>query len=94
MEFTTDELDKVKEYAGLFLTVDDIAVLLEKDVDEFRDEFRNKKSSLFLAYRYGQVASKRDLRRPVIKLAGHGSPQAELLADKYISEQTLSELDD
>jgi hypothetical protein len=94
MQFSQEELDKVKEYAGLFLPLDDISVLLEKDVDDFRQEFGNKKSTLYLAYRLGQAESKRDLRRPVIKMAGHGSPQAELLADKYISEQTLSELDE
>lgn len=94
MEFTPEELEKVKEYAGLFLTWEDIAVLLEKNVDEFREEFRSKEGDLFRAYRFGQVSSKRDLRRPVIKMAGHGSPQAELLADKYISKQSLSELDE
>lgn len=94
MNFTDEELKKVKEYASLFLSLDDIAILLEKDADSFRDEFRDKFGELYKAYRYGQVISKKELRIPVIKMAKHGSPQAELLADKYISEQILSELDE
>lgn len=94
MNFNTEEIEKIKEYAALFLSWEDIAILLEKDVDQFREEFRNKNSELYKAYRHGQVISKRDLRIPVIKMAKHGSPQAELLADKYISEQSLSELDE
>jgi hypothetical protein len=94
MEFTQEELDKVKEYAGLFLSLDDIAVLLEKDPEAFKEAFQDKNGSLFRAYRFGQAISKANLRRPVIKMASHGSPQAELLADKYISEQLLSELDE
>lgn len=94
MTFTADELKLVEEYAGLFLTWQDIAVLLDKDYVEFKAEFDQKGSELYKAYRRGQVMKKRDLRRPVIKMAEHGSPQAELLADKYINEQLMSELDE
>lgn len=94
MQLTPEEIEKVKEYAGLFLSLDDIAILVEKEADQFREEFRNKSSDLYRAYRQGQTISKMNLRRPVIKMAGHGSPQAELLADKYITEQSLSELDE
>lgn len=94
MELNAEELEKVKEYAGLFLSLEDIAILLEKDLESFRAAFRNKQSELYKAYRLGQVTSKANLRRPVIKMASHGSPQAELLADKYITEQSLSELDE
>ena len=93
MELISEEIDKVREYAGLFLTVEEIAILLLKDVDEFKEAFRDKNGNLYKAYRYGQVSSKLNLRRPVSKMAEHGSPQAELLADKYISEQLMSELD-
>lgn len=94
MNLTQEELNLIQEYAGLFLTLEDIAILLEKDPVPFRAEFQNKNSPLHKAYRKGQVTRKRDLRRPVIKMAEHGSPQAEILADKYITEQLLSELDD
>lgn len=94
MNFSEEELKQVEEYAGLFLTWEDIAVLLEKEISEFQEEFKNKNSQLFRAYRRGQAIKKRDIRRPVIKMAEHGSPQAELLVDKYISDQAISELDD
>lgn len=94
MQFSVEDIEKLKEYAGLFLTLEEIAVLMDKDLEEFRADFRNKQSELYKAYRLGQVTSKANLRRPVIKMASHGSPQAELLADKYITEQSLSELDE
>lgn len=94
MEFNDEQLAKITEYAGLFLTCDDIATLLEVDPADFRQALRDEKHPAAKAYRMGQVQSKLALRRPVIKMAGHGSPQAELLADKYISEQHLSEIDD
>jgi hypothetical protein len=93
MLFTTEELEKVKEYAGLFLSLEDIAILLEKDPYQVRECFHDSNSEFYKNYRLGQATARRDLRIPVLKMAKHGSPQAELLADKYISEQTLSELD-
>lgn len=94
MILTAEEIKKVKDYAALFLTLEDIAILLEKDIESFKEAFRDKNSEIHKAYRIGQVTSKANLRRPVIKMASHGSPQAELLADKYITEQSLSELDE
>lgn len=93
MQLTPEDIEKVKEYAAMFLTLDDIAVLICRDPEEIREAFLDKSSEFHKAYRIGQVTSKLTLRRPVIKLAEHGSPQAELLADKYISEQSMSELD-
>lgn len=94
MKFTTEELDLVMEYSGLFMNLEDIASLLDKDLDQLRDEFQNKKGEFYKAYRKGQAISKLNLRKPVIKLASYGSPQAEMLADKYILDQKLEELDD
>lgn len=80
--------------------MDDFAYFSHRDIAkdigtiEQEEEFRNPDSTFHKSYRYGQVQSKLNLRRPVIKMAGYGSPQAELLADKYITEQSLSETDD
>lgn len=93
MPFTEEELKLVEEYAGLFLTWQDIAILLKKKLPEFKAAFDDKNSDLFASYSRGQVISKLNLRRPVIKMAEHGSPQAEILADKYITEQLMAELD-
>lgn len=93
MNLTTEELDKVREYAGLFLKPEDIAVLLDKNEALFKAQCILQDTEINKAYRKGQVEAKLKLRRPVIKIAEHGSPQAELLADKYINEQLMSEID-
>ena len=93
MDLTQEELEKVKEYAGLFLKPIDIAVLLDKPEALFKALCWDPSSEIYHAYRKGQVEAKLKLRRPVIKMAEHGSPQAEILADKYINEQLMSELD-
>jgi len=93
MQLNQEELNQIEEFAGLFLTWQDIAILLGKKLPEFKAIFDDKNSDLFYAYSRGQVTSKLKLRRPVIKMAEHGSPQAEILAQKFIEEQLMAELD-
>jgi predicted DNA-binding protein YlxM (UPF0122 family) len=94
MNLTPEQLKMIEEYAGLFLSWRDIAVLLDLNPDDFYQEWRKKSSEIFKSYQKGQILRKCSLRRPVIKMAEHGSPQAEMLADKFFSEQLISELDD
>ena len=93
MHLTPADIEKVKEYAALFMSLDDIAVLINQDPEEIKTAFQDKSGEFYRAYRSGQVNAKLTLRRPVIKMAGLGSPQAEILADKYLNEQLLSETD-
>lgn len=93
MQFRDEELKLIEEYAGLFLTWQDIAILLKRKFPEFKAALDDKNSDLFQAYSRGQVTSKLNLRRPVIKMAEHGSPQAEILAQKFIEDQLMAELD-
>ncbi len=46
MEISEEILNQLKEYAGLFFTVDEIAILLDIDVVRFRREIRGKTSPL------------------------------------------------
>lgn len=93
MQTTKEDLEKIQEYAGLFLKPEDIAVLLDKHESHFKAECLIPGTEINKAYRKGQAEAKLKLRRPVIKMAEYGAPQAELLADKYINEQLMSELD-
>jgi hypothetical protein len=91
MTFTREELDRIEEYAGLFLSYDEIAVLLEKDAEEFCAAVKTKNDKAYLAYFRGKTKSKIEIRKNVIKMARHGSPQAELMANQYMSDQLISE---
>jgi hypothetical protein len=94
MEITKDILAQIKEHSADLLPWKDIAYLVGIDPDEFKMELDNKKSKIHFAYRTGIAERKKKLRLPVLKMAEHGSPQAELLADKYLSEQSIAEADD
>lgn len=93
MELSAEQLEKVTEYAGLFLKPEDIAILLDQNEALFKAECFRTSSEIYKAYRKGQAEARLKLRRPVIRMAEHGSPQAEMLADKYNTEQSLSEID-
>jgi len=92
--WTDEEIQQVKDHARDLLTWKDIAYLMGIDLDDFKNEFYKGKSKLHIAYQVGIVERKKALRKPVLKMAENGSPQAEIIADKLMSEQTLSELDE
>lgn len=94
MELTIDELTRIKELAGNFLNIEEIALIIEKDPDEFFKEVMKRKTKAWYAYRSGIAESKNQIREREVKMAQHGSPQAVVLVDKYISEQNIFELDD
>lgn len=87
MNLSDSELNKIQELAGLFLTPDEIAVSMDLDIVSFEKLLKNTKSKAYLAYLKGKTESKIAIRQNVIKMAKHGSPQAEELAERYISEQ-------
>jgi hypothetical protein len=84
-----DILLKIEEYAGYFLSFKEIASLVDIDADIFTDT----DSDEYKAYFKGKTLAKLEIRKNIVKLAKHGSPQAEQLADKYISDQELSEFE-
>jgi len=91
MNLTNEQLNLIEEYSSFFMTVDEIAVLIGVDVTEFTEAIQRRKSKVHLAYKKGQTLTKLEIRKNVVKLAKHGSPQAELLADKYMTDQELKE---
>jgi hypothetical protein len=84
-------LNQVKEYAGLFFTVDEIAVLLDLDVVQFRREIRGKQTPLAKAYLKGKLESMAEIRRLTVEFAKKGSPQAEGFVKEYLEKMDGSE---
>ena len=91
MTLTDQQLADIEELAGLFLTPNEIAILLDLDFDSFIQSLQNKKSPAYKHYFRGKTTSKKTIRQKVIKMAHHGSPQAEEMANEYIATQNLFE---
>jgi hypothetical protein len=77
MKIDEKVLAQVKEYAGLFFTVDEISILLDLDFVEFRREIRGRKTPLAKAYLKGKLESLAEIRKLTVEFAKKGSPQAE-----------------
>lgn len=91
MDVSEDILKLIEEYAGLFLTCEEIAALIDIEISEFTSEIYAKKGAVYRAYLRGKTFSKMEIRKNVVKMAKYGSPQAEAQAEKFIIEQELSE---
>ena len=91
MNLTEGQLSQVYDLAGLFLSPEEIAVLMDLDVSEFLSQIKSRKGEAYLQYMKGKTVSKKAIRENVVKMAKHGSPQAEDLAEKYIAEQKIAE---
>lgn len=92
INLSEEQLKQVQEYASLFLTIDEIAILLEIDFSDLKKAVCSKTNSAYKAYNKGKLLTKIELRKNVIKMAKHGSPQAELLVEDYQKKQRLKEV--
>jgi hypothetical protein len=84
-------IEQIEEYASLFLTVDEISILLEIDATELRREIRHGKSDIAKAYQRGKLKTIVEIRKQTVLFAKKGSPQAEDLIRDYISKQVQNE---
>jgi len=93
MNLTNDQIQQIEEFAAALMTAKEIAMLLGLNPDDrnsFEEICKNHESSdIFLAFQKGRLQTKFELRKTVIKLAKHGSPAAEPIADKYLREQLM-----
>lgn len=91
MTFSEDQLKSIEEMSAALMSPFEIALLLKLSKDErnrFEEVVKNHfNDPAYLAYHSGRLKTKLELRQTVIKLAKHGSPAAEPLADKYMREQ-------
>jgi CO/xanthine dehydrogenase Mo-binding subunit len=84
-------IEKIEAMAAALMTVDQIAALTDIDPDELRERIALRSDPVSMAYRRGKAQTIFDIKAKVIKLAKAGSPQAELLSDRYMNEQQTSE---
>jgi hypothetical protein len=92
--YDTDTLEQIEHYAGLFLTKREIAVLLNINPKEFLEHLEDENTPVYLAYLRGKTLAKQEIREKVVTLARQGSPQAQTLAEQYIQQQEIDDLNE
>lgn len=91
MILNPDQLKEVEDLASLFLEPDEIAVLIDVDMQEFEKEISTRKGEIFISYFKGKTLSKKEVHENIVKLAKRGSPQAEELVTSFIMKQNMAE---
>ena len=93
MNLTDDQIRQVEEMSAALLPADEIAILLNLPPEKrtlLTEVVKNHiHSPVYMAFHRGRLSTKFELRKTVIKLAKHGSPAAEPIAEKYLTEQML-----
>lgn len=91
MQHTQSQKDLIEKYAALLMKISDIAVLIDADPNELRDELNNKQSEVSKIYHKAKLQVITRLRAQEIEQAELGSNTAIELVNKYIQEQQLDE---
>jgi len=89
MDLTTEQIERIKELAGLLLSISEIAIDLSLPVEAFKFEYSNENSELFSIYNKAVIETKIKLRKPVIDMAAMGGPHAQALANSYLTNQEI-----
>lgn len=89
MRYSQEELTQVEELASIFMTIKDIAIILDVPAHVLRDEIRDSSSDVSRAYQKGKTLAKMEMRRQEMALAKIGSPLA-----LQNTHQNLLDMDD
>jgi hypothetical protein len=84
MDYSTEEINKVSELAGLLTPLSDIAVLMDIDEDILRRDVRDRANEVSKAYYKAKAQTALNLRKQEIELANVGSPLGVQLTAGYM----------
>lgn len=74
MDYRDEQLEKVEQLASIYMTITDIALIIEVEPEQLRADIANETSEVSRRYRRGKAISKVQLRDQEMKLAKMGSP--------------------
>lgn len=76
MTYTDNELQQIEKFAGIYLKISDMAVILDIPAEVLRNDIADRTSPVSKAYRRGKADSKVKLHSQEMMLALVGSPLA------------------
>lgn len=91
MDFSTEQIKQIEELAAILTPISEMAVLLDVDADELRNEIRYRKSPVSRAYYRAKAETSTRLRRQELELANVGSPLAVQQVRGYLLDMDSDE---
>lgn len=88
---TQEQLDQIRELAGLYFTIDEISLLVGIDREEMAREIKFGHSPINNAYWIGKLEAMKAQRLQIVDWAKKGSPQAELQMVYYLQQMQENE---
>jgi len=79
MNYTEKELEIIEELSGLFFKPEDIAVILERNVEAFAAEIKLETGEAFSRFKKGWLTAEIELRKSVKESAINGSNPAQII---------------
>ena len=76
MNFSKEQIENIEKWAGIFMPISDMAIMMNIPCEMLRDEIRNRNTEVSLAYHRGKASSRLKLRHQEMLLAQVGSPLA------------------
>ena len=78
-----DHLDEIAELAEALTPIDDIALILQLDLYQLRQQIRDTTSDVSMAYRLGKARGLLAVRRATIKKAESGDVPAAAAVERF-----------
>lgn len=76
MNFSKEQIENIEKWAGIFMPISDMAIMMNIPADMLRDEIRNRNTEVSIAYHRGKASSRLKLHHQEMLLAQVGSPLA------------------
>lgn len=76
MNFSKEQIENIEKWAGIFMPISDMAIMMSIPADMLRDEIRNRNTEVSIAYHRGKASSRLKLHHQEMLLAQVGSPLA------------------
>ncbi len=83
-------LEQIQEYAELFFSPSETALLIEKDAELLLAKINDETTAEYAAYMKGVLTSEAKIRREMVEMAQAGSPKAQEEMLKIISKLKTS----
>jgi len=76
LEYSSEVLDQIEQYASIYLKISDMAVILDVPAEQLRSDIADRSTEVSKRYHRGKAASKVKLLHQEMQLAYVGSPLA------------------